>query len=105
MVDALSAMNAYRNQMKMMQGVNDKPPTDDAQGNQPAFAKMVQDVIGNAIGDQHKAEGLEMQSMTGKVELSDLVTAVASAELSLNTVVAVRDKVINAYQDIIRMPL
>ncbi|NBX04163.1 MAG: flagellar hook-basal body complex protein FliE, partial [Alphaproteobacteria bacterium] len=47
-----------------------------------------------------------MEALTGgKVDLTDLVTAVSSAELTLNTVVAVRDKVINAYQEIIRMPI
>ena len=34
-----------------------------------------------------------------------LVTAVANAELTLNTVVAVRDRVINAYNDIIKMSI
>ncbi len=47
-----------------------------------------------------------MQSLTtNKVDLSTLVTSVASAELSLSTLVAVRDRVINAYQDIIKMPI
>ena len=46
-----------------------------------------------------------MDSLTGKVDLADLVTAVSNAELSLNTVIAIRDKVIGAYQDIIRMPM
>ena len=35
----------------------------------------------------------------------DVVTAVAEAEATLQTVVAVRDKVIAAYNDIIKMPI
>jgi flagellar hook-basal body complex protein FliE len=37
--------------------------------------------------------------------MTDVVTAVADAETALNTVVAIRDRVINAYQDIIKMPV
>jgi len=34
-----------------------------------------------------------------------VVTAVANAQHTLETVVAVRDKVLNAYQEILRMPI
>ena len=48
-----------------------------------------------------KAAGL----VQGKGDLVDVVTAVNSAEMTLETVVAIRDKVIAAYQDILRMPI
>ena len=41
----------------------------------------------------------------GKAELIDVVTSVAAAEASLETVMAVRDQVIAAYQEIMRMPI
>lgn len=101
-LDALSALNAYRNQMKMMQGATDAPAQDEAQ--QPSFSSMVEKALGDVVHNEQKSENLQLQSLTGgKVDLSDLVTAVANAELSLNTVVAVRDRVINAYNDIIKM--
>jgi flagellar hook-basal body complex protein FliE len=43
--------------------------------------------------------------MAKKAELVDVVTAVTQAEITLETVTAVRDKVISAYQDIMRMPI
>jgi len=39
------------------------------------------------------------------LELVDVVTAVANAETTLETVVALRDRMISAYQDIMRMPV
>ncbi len=104
-MDALSATNAYKNQLKMLQDnpVADAAQTDDA--NKPSFFGMVESALKGVADQQHGAEALQMQSMTGKVELSDLVTAVSSAELTLNTVLAVRDKVISAYQEILRMPM
>jgi flagellar hook-basal body complex protein FliE len=43
--------------------------------------------------------------VAGKTELIDVVTAISSAEASLETVMAVRDQVISAYQEIMRMPI
>ena len=45
------------------------------------------------------------QQVSGKAELIDVVTAISSAEASLETVMAVRDQVISAYQEIMRMPI
>lgn len=44
-------------------------------------------------------------AMTGKADTHVLVQRVAEAELALETVVAVRDKVVEAWQDILRMPV
>ena len=103
MVNPLTAANAYQNQLKLMK---DAPaPQEDASAG-PSFAQLVENAVGDASHAAQKSETLEMASMTsGKVDLTDLVTAVANAELSLNTVVAVRDRVINAYQDIIKMSI
>jgi len=103
-VNSLSAANAYRNQLKMQQ---DMPQStgNDASSPSASFSNLLKGAAEQAINSQYGSEGLQMQSLTGKVELSNLVTAVANAELSLQTVVAVRDKVINAYQDIIKMTI
>ena len=66
---------------------------------------MVQDAAKNVIGTESGAEATQLQALTGKVDLSNLVTAVANAELTLNTVVAVRDRVITAYNAIINMSM
>lgn len=69
------------------------------------FASMVKDVAQDAIGDAKEAESLGKAAIAGKASLRDVVTAVNNAELTLETVVAVRDKVINAYNDIMKMPI
>lgn len=103
-IDPLSAANAYRNQMKLAD--NAVPGADDAASTGPSFSKMLENAAGDAMNTQKSAESLEIQSMTGSnVDLTNLVTAVANAELSLNTVVAIRDRVISAYQDIIKMTI
>ncbi len=51
------------------------------------------------------AEQKAASLVQGKGDLIDVVSAVNAAEMSLETVVAIRDKVIAAYQDILRMPI
>lgn len=51
------------------------------------------------------AEQQSMQAIAGTGNLTDVVSAVAKAELALQTTVAIRDRVVQAYQDIMRMPI
>ena len=44
-------------------------------------------------------------AMTGQTSTQQLVKTIAEAELTMNTVVAIRDKVVEAYQEILRMPV
>ena len=58
------------------------------------FAQVMQNVDIAATG-----------TMTGQTETHELVQAIARAEVALETVVAIRDKVVEAYQEILRMPV
>lgn len=107
MADLLTAANAYQNQLKLLQNSKSSAGLDDDNSTQQtSFSQMVKDAIKGSIDQEYNAEALQTQSMTGgNVDLADLVTAVSNAELTLNTVVAVRDRVISAYQDILKMPI
>jgi flagellar hook-basal body complex protein FliE len=48
---------------------------------------------------------MAIKQVAGQADIVDVVNAVNAAELSLDTVVAVRDKVIQAYQSIMQMPI
>ena len=48
---------------------------------------------------------MSAMAVTGEADITDVVQAVTSAELTLQTVVAVRDRMISAYQEIMRMPI
>jgi len=69
------------------------------------FESMLGDVLSSAMSAGKKAETMAINGMAKKAELVDVVTAVTQAEITLETVTAVRDKVISAYQDIMRMPI
>lgn len=69
------------------------------------FAHMVENAMNEAVHASRHAEHQMAAQVAGKAELIDVVTAISSAEASLETVMAVRDQVINAYQEIMRMPI
>ena len=71
----------------------------------PDFAQLVGDAMQDAVGSSRRAETAMTQHVQGHGELLDVVTAVSSAQASLETVMAVRDQVISAYKDIMAMPI
>ena len=71
----------------------------------PGFADMLKSAMNETLQASRTAEIKMAEHTQGKAELVDVVTAVASAQASLETVMAVRDQVISAYQEIMRMPI
>jgi flagellar hook-basal body complex protein FliE len=70
-----------------------------------SFADLVKSAASNTIETLKQGEAASTAAVAGSGNLSEVVTAVSNAEATLQTVVAVRDRVIQAYQDILRMPI
>jgi len=69
------------------------------------FGGMLARALSGAIDTTKAAEQQAMGAISGGGNLTDVVSAVAKAELALQTTVAIRDRVVQAYQDIMRMPI
>jgi flagellar hook-basal body complex protein FliE len=69
------------------------------------FGQMVQNAINDAVSTSQHAEQQMTAHTQGKAALIDVATAISSAQASLETVMAVRDQVISAYQEIMRMTI
>lgn len=70
-----------------------------------SFADLVKDTVKTAISANRQAEQLNIKALAGQADLRDVVTAVANAEVTLDTVVAIRDRVVSAYNEILKMPM
>jgi len=97
-----SAINAYNTAAKNL-GV-EKNVADDGLKTE-AFSSLVKTAIKEAVKIGERSEKLSIQGVTDQADISKVVTAVSEAELTLQTAVTVRDKVIDAYNNIIRMPM
>ena len=69
------------------------------------FGALLKDALG-AVAEVGKKSDTQTQAMAaGKANIVDVVTAVAETEVAIDTVVAVRDRVIQAYEEIMKMPI
>ena len=66
---------------------------------------MLQGALDSVAQTGKAAETQALAAASGKADIVDVVTAVAESEAALETLVAVRDRVIAAYEDIMRMPI
>jgi flagellar hook-basal body complex protein FliE len=94
-----AAASAYANTAKTMQ-----VPGLDA-GKDDSFAEVMKKTALEAVETLHGGEKASAQAVMGTANLTDVVQAVTAAELTLQTVVAVRDRMLTAYQEIMRMPI
>jgi flagellar hook-basal body complex protein FliE len=102
MITALSVAKAYA---AAQQGVGGMGSEGAAAAGGADFSAMVKGVVDNAVGASKAAEQQIVSHAQGKAQLIDVATAVSAAETSLDAVLAVRDQVISAYQEIMRMPI
>lgn len=75
------------------------------QSSAPKFSQLLAETVTDAVEASRTSEATSIQAASGKVDLQDVVEAVNAAEISLQTVVSIRDRVISAYQEIMRMPI
>lgn len=100
MITSLSAAKAYAD----IQKAAGSAPTADPAG-VGGFGDILKSTMSNVVQASRHAESQIAAQVAGKAELVDVVTAISAAETSLETVMAVRDQVISAYQEIMRMPI
>ena len=75
--------------------------TDPGQG----FSQALGRALEGAVQTGHAADLEATRAITGGGNLTEVTTAVSRAELALQGVIAIRDKVVTAYQDVMRMAI
>ncbi len=96
-IDPVSAARAYQQAAQSAQS--------GGIGGGDDFGNLVQEAIRQAGASAGAAEQQGMAVAAGQGDIVNVVTAIAAAETQLQTVIAVRDQVITAYQEILRMPI
>ena len=76
-----------------------------AQAGGGEFAELLKGALGDVAQVMKHGEEMSLKAAFGEAQMTDVITAVTAAEVTLQTVIAVRDKLIEAYQMILRMPM
>jgi flagellar hook-basal body complex protein FliE len=71
----------------------------------PSFIDVLKGTASDMFGELKNAETMSYDGITGKASTRDVVDAVMNADRSLQTAIAIRDKVVSAYLDITKMPI
>jgi flagellar hook-basal body complex protein FliE len=105
MASPITAANAYAKLARLADpGANPlKDKAGDSAG--PSFGTMVKDAINSVVETGRKSDAQAQAMAAGKANIVDVATAVSETETAIETMVAVRDKVIAAYEEIMRMPI
>lgn len=104
-IGALDAASAYGRVLGTSNVSRGSPAVSAGGGDDPNFGSMVEQIVTNTTQAMRTAETASAQQVAGKGDLIDVVTAIGAAENALETMVAVRDRVVNAYTEIMRMQI
>jgi flagellar hook-basal body complex protein FliE len=101
------AANAYASLARILDsgaGAAAAKGSDSGSGG-PSFGEVLKDAIGSVMEGGRQADAQTSAMATGKSNVMDVVTAVAETDVKISTLVSVRDKVIAAYEDIMKMAI
>ena len=98
------ALSAYGAALKRAQAGPNAAPAGGAPA-APRFESLLRAEVDATRDSLRASEAKAVEALSGRASLQEVVEAVTEAELSLQKMTAVRDRVISAYQEIIRMPI
>lgn len=78
---------------------------DAATAAEGGFGAFIDRQIAGAVDTVRRSERVSLAAIAGKASTQEVVQSVIAAEMTIQTVVAIRDKMVQAYQDIMRMPI
>jgi flagellar hook-basal body complex protein FliE len=106
MASPLSAANAYANIAKIATGIGKPPSVPQGEGTGVgSFGDVLKQAMHAVTEAGQKSDTQSAAAVQGKGNMVDVVTAVAETETAIDAVVAVRDRVIAAYEEIMKMPI
>ena len=102
-----AATTAYANVAKLLNNQGSKPAVNQVAdlGGGGDFAKLLGQAVQGVVDSGKVSDTKAMDMVNGKGDMVDVVTAISQTELAMDTMVAVRDRVISAYEEIMRMPI
>lgn len=106
MTNPTSAAKAYASLAKLVDpGAGMGKAAGSVAGGDKSFSSMLKDAMGAVVDAGKKSDGQAQALAAGKANVVDVVTAVAETEVAIDAIVAVRDRVIQSYEEIMRMPI
>ncbi len=100
-----AAANAYAALSRLTNPAGAAPRMPGADGDGQGFGALLKDALGAVVEAGRKSDTQARAMAAGKANIVDVVTAVAETEVAIEALVSVRDRVIQSYEEIMRMPI
>jgi flagellar hook-basal body complex protein FliE len=100
-----AATAAYSNAARLMNEVARTAEPKSTPGQGTDFAAALADAVQGIVDQGRVADSKAMDLVNGQGNVVDVVTAISQTEMAMETMVTVRDRVISAYEEIMRMPI
>ncbi len=102
-----AAASAYTQAQKIIDsaGQQNKLGANPIEKEANGFAQALQDNLQAVVETGKVADAKSMEMINGEANVVDVVTAIAEAEIAIESMVTIRDRVIKAYEEIMRMPI
>jgi flagellar hook-basal body complex protein FliE len=104
MIDAISALTTVKSSLVSPGAGPVAGPSVGASAGTD-FGQIMSQVSGDAIGNLKSAEAASIEGIKGGAPVHQVVEAIMSAQRSLQSTLAIRDKAVAAYQEISRMAI
>ena len=102
----IKSVEAFRSYAQARQSVLlQEPKTDATEPGAKEFSDVAKTVAREAVQTLSAGEQTALDAIAGKADPTTVVQALAAAELTLETASTIRDRVVEAYQEILRMPV
>jgi len=105
MASPTAAANAYASLARLTDPTSGLSKSAQEGSSGPNFGDLVKEAIGSLTQASRASDAQSQAMAAGKANIVDVVTAVAETEVAIDTLVSVRDKVVSAYEEIMRMPI
>ena len=108
MIDGISALTASKSNVASLGAAGSSLGATSAGPGAAAgvdFSQVMNEISGDAVGSLKTAEAAAIQGMQGTESVHKVVESIMSAQRSLQSTLAIRDKAVSAYQEISRMAI
>jgi flagellar hook-basal body complex protein FliE len=108
MASPISAANAYASLARLTDAAGAGAAGKSLGGGAaagPSFGEVLKTAVGSVMDAGRKSDAQTVAMAGGKSNVMDVVTAVAETDVAVSTLVSVRDRVIQSYEEIMRMQI
>ncbi len=104
-INSLSSLSVTRDLAGVDLGKTEASSSSQSATNDASFASVLGNVANGAVNTLKSAESMSFAGMNGTATTREVVDAVMQAQQTLQTAIAIRDKVVSSFLEVTKMQM